>query len=131
MSYQFNAETENATQHVCEKLVKREVIYCVSSLIADLIKLEPDDDDLLNFSMGEYDEEDYEYSNEPLEFWIVSDWFAEKLAEKGEATAELHGLTIWGRTTSGQAIFLDWVIKEIAHDMGILPGQENHEYWSK
>lgn len=62
---------------------------------------------------------------EALEHWIVSDWFASKLAEKGEITGELLGLTLWGRTCSGQMIALDSVIREIASDMEILPGQPN------
>lgn len=62
---------------------------------------------------------------EVLEHWVVSEWFAEKLAEKGEATGELFGLTIWGRTCSGQAILLDGVVEGIAKDMEILHGMAN------
>ena len=69
------------------------------------------------------------YRFEALEFWAVSRWFAEKLAEKGEAVGELFGLNIWGRATSGQAILLDSVIEEIGRDMEILEGQANHKYW--
>lgn len=64
-------------------------------------------------------------TNEVLEHWVVSDWFAGKLAEKGETTGELFGLTIWGRTCSGQAILLDSVVEEIAKDMEILHGMKN------
>lgn len=56
---------------------------------------------------------DYEYT-EALEYWVVSSWLAEKLAEKGESIAEVCGLTVWGRCTSGQAISLDGVISKIA-----------------
>ncbi|WP_425398625.1 hypothetical protein [Aeoliella sp.] len=65
------------------------------------------------------------YQREAYEHWIVSDWLAEKLAERGEMTGELFGLTLWGRGCTGQAIFLDRVICEIASDMGILAGQPN------
>lgn len=66
------------------------------------------------------------YEREALEFWIVSDFLQRKLGEKGEATTDnLFGLTVWGRTTSGQAILLDSVIAEIALDMEILVGQRN------
>ena len=52
---------------------------------------------------------------EALEFWIVSDWLADKLAERGQMTTkDFMGLSIWGRVTSGQAICLDRVIQEIA-----------------
>lgn len=66
---------------------------------------------------------------EALEHWIVSDWFADKLREKGEIVGELLGFTIWGRTTSGQAICVDEVVVQVAADMEILPGQAND--WSK
>jgi len=55
---------------------------------------------------------DYEYT-EALEYWVVSSWLAEKLAEKGESIAEVAGLTVWGRCTSGQAISIDGVIESI------------------
>jgi hypothetical protein len=76
----------------------------------------------------EEEKEQLESEDDPIEayeHWIVSDWLAERLAEKGEITGELLGLTLWGRTTTGQAICLDGVIREIASDMGILPGQPN------
>jgi hypothetical protein len=67
---------------------------------------------------GEQDE-----PNEVYEHWIVSDWFAGKLKERGETTGELFNLTIWGRCTTGQAISIDHVISEIAAEMQILEGQ--------
>lgn len=52
--------------------------------------------------------------NEIFEYWAISEWLADKLEAKGEAIArDLAGLTVWGRTTTGQAIFLDPVIAEI------------------
>ena len=55
---------------------------------------------------------------EALEFWIVSDWLADRLEEKGKMiTRDFLGLTIWGRTTSGQAILIDGVINEIYEEM--------------
>ena len=52
------------------------------------------------------------------EHWIVDDWFAGKLEEKGHAVArDFLGLTIWGRPTTGQAISMDSVILEIANDI--------------
>ncbi|WP_145247418.1 hypothetical protein [Aeoliella mucimassa] len=60
---------------------------------------------------------------EAYEHWIVSNWLAEKLSERGEITGELFGLKLWGRCTTGQAIYLDGVIHELASEMGILAGQ--------
>ena len=67
---------------------------------------------------------------ESLQYFQVTDWLGEKLQEKGEAVLmDFHGLTIWGRSCSVQAILLDRVIDEIASDMEILEGQQNHKYW--
>ena len=58
---------------------------------------------------------------EALEHWIVSDWLADKLEAYGELTTkDFLGLTIWGRTCSGQAIMLDWVISKICNDLDML-----------
>jgi hypothetical protein len=56
---------------------------------------------------------DYEYTD-VYEHWIVSDWLSRKLAEKGEVIAEVSGLTVWGRCTTGQHISCDGVIETIA-----------------
>lgn len=54
---------------------------------------------------------------EIFEHWIISAWLARKLAEKGEVIGEFAGLTIWGRSTTGQAISLDYVIQELAAEL--------------
>lgn len=59
---------------------------------------------------------------EIFEWWMVSDWFANKLVEKGESV--LLDESIWGRSCTGQAILLDWVISQICYDMEILEGQK-------
>lgn len=67
--------------------------------------------------------------NEVSEHWLVTKYFGEELEEHGERVVELHGLTIWCRTTSGQMIAADYIIEEIASSMEILPEQRND--WSK
>lgn len=48
---------------------------------------------------------------EIYEHWIVSDWLAGQLEERGEVVErDFYGLTIWGRVCTGQAILLDDVI---------------------
>lgn len=64
----------------------------------------------------------YDYVREVFEHWIVSDWLADMLAEKGEPVdKDFSGLTIWGRTTTGQAIALDAVIVSICADLNESP----------
>lgn len=67
-------------------------------------------------------ESDYE---EAYEHWVVSDWLAGKLEAKGEMVLrDFLGLTIWGRTCTGQAISLDYVIEQIYLEG---PGQYDKE----
>lgn len=70
-------------------------------------------------------EDEQDNPSEVYEHWIVSSWLAGKLREQGESVGELFGLTIWGRTTTGQAISMDSVIQQIAANMEILDGQRN------
>lgn len=58
------------------------------------------------------------YDREVFEHWIVSDWLADKLAEKGEKVdKDFAGLTVWARTTTGQSIAIDSVIESIVSDL--------------
>ena len=66
------------------------------------------------------DPEDYSETVEALEHWIVTDWLGGKLEAKGEIVGQFKDFTIWGRSCSGQAIKMDWVIGEICNDLGML-----------
>ncbi len=55
--------------------------------------------------------------NNPLEYWIVSGWLAEKLESNGAWVARDGNVNVWGRKTSGQAIKMDGVIAQIVNDL--------------
>lgn len=58
------------------------------------------------------------YQWEVFEHWIVSDWLADKLEAHGEKVdRDFVGLTIWARTTTGQAISMDGVMERIAAEL--------------
>jgi len=58
------------------------------------------------------------YEREVYEHWIVSHWLGERLADKGEKVDfDFAGLVIWARTTTGQAICMDYVIQQIAKEL--------------
>ncbi len=54
---------------------------------------------------------------EAYEHWIVSDWLANKLTERGYTVREVLGLTVWARGTTGQAIYIDGVIEDIVNKL--------------
>lgn len=77
----------------------------------------------------EFDIDVDDYHQEIFEHWIISDHFATVLEEHGEKVLrDFFGMTVWCRSTTGQAILLDGVIAEIAMEMEILKGMK-HE-WS-
>lgn len=62
---------------------------------------------------------------EVYEHWAVSGWLADKLEAKGERVdRDFAGLTVWARTTTGQAISIDRVIEEITAETGYASGGE-------
>ena len=50
---------------------------------------------------------------EILEWWLVTPFLADLLKREGETVLEGYDCHWWGRTTSGQAIYMDGVIGEI------------------
>lgn len=120
MSTNNSKERENKNQRILSKFVDREVIHCCSQLVSEL-DFEKYEDEILALCYPQ------DECSEVFEHWIVTKWFAGKLAEKGEAVAELFDFWVWGRTCTGQAIMLDSVIEQIASDLEILAGQK-HEW---
>ena len=113
---------ESTNQNILTKLVVREIGINVTTLVNELSKHDEYLDTLVDIAGTQ--EEDGSYS-EALEYWLVSDWFAEKLIAHGELVAlDFLDLNIWGRTCSGQAIHMDKVIYDIGHSLKILFGQQ-------
>lgn len=76
------------------------------------------DDELLEigYDEDELDRVRYDEMKEVFEFWLVTDWLASKLREYNEVIIEIDDLLIWGRTCTGQAIYQDELIQEIAEE---------------
>lgn len=75
-----------------------------------------------------FESETEEEMNKAYEWWFVTSFFAEKLKQHGEMVIT-GWRSVWGRGTTGQAIYLDDVVEKIAEEMKILEGMEND--WSK
>ena len=98
------------TQDNCRRLVDSHVLQSLSYLVQELGADEKYGNQLLEVQV-QFNDDDY--PNEALEHWLVSEWLGKRLLEEGEMVIEFLGLTIWGRTTSGQAIYIDSVIEDI------------------
>lgn len=64
-------------------------------------------------------DEEYTYpfvdtNGEVFEWWLVSPYLARELKQQGEVIIDALGCYWWGRQSSGQAIYMDGVIQEIA-----------------
>ena len=54
--------------------------------------------------------------NEIFEWYLVSDWFLERLREISEPVIDNNYGEYWGRCGTGQAIYLDYNIQELAFE---------------
>lgn len=111
---EYKALSDGEKQRLLSDFANKEIIYLVSPLISGLF---PHDLDIYEY-LENFDEDEDGNFPEVFEWYIVSDYLAEKLAEKKEVIAmDFLGLTIWGRQCTGQAISLDNVIEDIYLDM--------------
>lgn len=58
--------------------------------------------------------EDYD---DVLEWWLISPFMAGLLIKSGEVVVSDYSCHWWGRQTSGQAIYMDYVIQLIAEEL--------------
>ena len=61
--------------------------------------------------------QNFDENSEILEWWLVTPYMADMLRDNGEVILSAHDCYWWGRQTSGQALYMDWVIQEIAEQM--------------
>jgi len=63
--------------------------------------------------------------NEALEHWVLNEgYFMNELEARGEIVFEFCNLRIWGRTTSGQSIAIDYVTTQMVKSL-----PEDHWVW--
>lgn len=94
----------------------------------NIMEVENEDEDTVYECMdcNEVTEEEPDTETQEIyEWWIITDWLAERLNEHKEVIINDGFNSIWGRGTTGQAILLDGVISEICKEMEILEGQAN------
>lgn len=85
-----------------QQLVHHHVLYEQNHVIAELLRLGAIPEESL---YGEW--------WEVLEWWLVTPFLAEQLKNENEIIVEAHDCYWWGRTCSGQAIYMDAVIAGI------------------
>tara|TARA_R110002073_G_scaffold124562_1_gene268900 strand:+ start:431 stop:775 length:345 start_codon:yes stop_codon:yes gene_type:complete len=94
---------------------------CCSYLVDELIKLK--NSSITHPNAGEiltefdYDNIEFLHEREIFEWHSVSSWLACRLMDKNETIIEVGTMTIWGRTTTGQSIYMDAVIEDIYNEV--------------
>lgn len=129
----FKQVDQSTLQQIASDLVRKEVFVNQSSLVSELFEKQIIDcDNYENFCMTdemikehhnvETEEEIQEIRDnaediqEVFEHWVCSNWLIEKLKEQGEPILETDFETWWGRTCTGQSIYLDHNIQELAYE---------------
>lgn len=103
----FKSQTIMSTiQEQARRLADLHVLWGQSSVIDELIQAGRIDEEFIYPFNGE----------EVLEWWLVTPWLADRLREQGETVIDELGSHWWGRTSSGQAIYMDHVIEQICED---------------
>ncbi len=137
---------EMTREQSIDAFVSREIYACQSALIEEALKQQifsfdeidnfyrPFDGKLLSPSIcmrcskefhcldsetGECEScfTDNQQAQEIFEWWLVSPWFGKKLLIEGEPVIDNDYGIWWGRTTTGQAISIDYIINKIYEDV--------------
>ena len=86
----------------------------------EIIKYHLDDielnEDSKEITFDILDEYKYENPKEIFEWYLVSNWFLDKLKEINEPIINNDYGEYWGRCCTGQAIYLDYDIQELAYE---------------
>ncbi len=124
-------ETKNITQKELSDFVNNEVYINQSMLIYLLLEKNIFSyEDIENFCKTDKELEYSGYNKENIkeirdrgednkeifEWWLVSDFLLEKLSNKKEPILRTDYGNWWGRTCTGQAIYLDGIIEDIYKD---------------
>jgi hypothetical protein len=76
--------------------------------------------------IGQHFNQECDYT-EVYEHWTIPErWTAELLRDHGQVVFDFGGLTIWGRSTTGQSISIDGVIRRIVSNL-----DDDHYLWSE
>ena len=88
-----------------QQIVDREILYEQGYVINELLRV--------NESLWDTIANTEEY-DEVFEWWLVTPYIAELLKGNGEVILADYDCYWWGRTTAGQALWMDYVIQKIA-----------------
>lgn len=120
-----------------QSFVDREILDCQSLLVEkmlidgvfnweDVENLYKSKEELLDegYTLEQIENGEADDHHEIYEWWLVTNWFADKLRAQSEPVLDNDYGTWWGRTGTGQAIYIDGVIGRIYDSLQSLQGKE-------
>lgn len=128
----FNKLDEAIKQDIAESFIRNHIYINQSHLVTELLtkgiisyddfhNLYFTDDQLKEYFNVNTDEEiqglrdNCQDHQEVFEYWVCSNWLIDQLKDLNEPILETDFETWWGRTCTGQAICLDYVIQKLAY----------------
>ena len=128
----FNDIESGIMQDITRNFIDKHILACQSHLVSELMSKEVISiEDYINFyKSDETIKSDYgvkteeeiqelrdngEDTQEIFEHWLCSDWFISKMKKQDDPILETNIGTWWGRTCTGQSIYLDYNVQELAY----------------
>jgi len=128
----FNDIESGTMQDITRNFIDKHILACQSYLVSELMSKEVISiEDYINFYKSDetiksdYDVETEEEiqeirdngegDQEVFEHWLCSEWFINQMKKQDEPILETDLGTWWGRTCTGQAIYLDYNVQELAY----------------
>jgi len=104
-------------QTFIERMINRDVLTLCNELVSKGFE-GAIDGEYLEFENSYYEENEEEgieegTPKEMMQFFIVSDWLADKLREIEACVTSFLGFEIWGRCEYGQSLEMDYDLKRV------------------
>ena len=129
----FNDIESSTMQDITRNFIDKHIFACQSYLVSELMSKDVISiEDYINlYKSDETIKSDYDVKTEEeiqeirdngedmqevFEHWLCSDWLIDRLKEQDEPILETDLETWWGRTCTGQSIYLDYNIQELAYE---------------
>ncbi len=118
-----------------KRIVETHIIMNASLLVTDILRLDTEMghiswEDVQNLYIDtDEDAQEEGYASlremqddgadqqEVLEWWFVTEWLFNALREKNEVVLHSDYGRLWGRGASGQAIYMDSIMEELAKEL--------------
>jgi len=113
---------EEAFATTCQEFTDRNIITSANELVDHLLKniknIDDEEDPATQaYHICQRKSDDGEDPIDVSQYWIVTEYLADKLEAAGEPVDYILGFHIWGRIGCGMAVWYDQAIKDSVEDL--------------